>query len=78
MSDSASINYPEWEAPYTEALFEADPSKLRERIRIAETALLSRLNAILYDPNAFTERCKIESALENLLELVRVSGIQAA
>jgi hypothetical protein len=47
MSDSASINYSYWEAQYTEARFEDDPSKLMERIRIAETALLRRFNAIL-------------------------------
>ena len=78
MSHSPLINYPYWESQYTEALFEDDPGKLRNRISIAESALLNRLSAILQDPNASVERCKIENALENLRELVRLSGIQAA
>jgi hypothetical protein len=72
------INYPDWQVQYMDALFEDDPSKLKERISAAESVLTSRLHAISHDPNASTERSKIENALANLRTLVRVSGIQTA
>ena len=62
----------------TEVYVAHDPSKLKERISAAESVLTSCLHAISHDPNASTERSKIENALANLRTLVRVSGIQAA
>jgi len=56
-----SVNYPDWQVKYIEALLENDPSKLKERVGVPESALLNRLYVMLQDPNASRERGKLRT-----------------
>jgi len=45
------LRYPEWQVEYTEALLEADPNKLPDRLRAAEAAISKRLEFLVGESN---------------------------
>jgi hypothetical protein len=69
----ATLQFPEWQREYSEALFETNPARLAQRLIIAELVLVKRLRAIAYDPVARREREKIEDALSKLRLLKNLS-----
>jgi hypothetical protein len=56
------------------ALFELDPTKVPQRVKVAEIVLLSRLRVIAHNLMASKEREKIEDALSKLRLLKDLSG----
>jgi hypothetical protein len=63
MSD---LKFPKWQEPYLEAMMETDQWKLPERVNLAETVLLSRLNTIQSNSDRRREKQAIEDALIGL------------
>ena len=63
-----TLQFPEWQREYSEALFETNPARLAQRLIIAELVLVKCLRAIAYDPVARREREKIDDALSKLQE----------
>jgi hypothetical protein len=64
--------YAEWQPAYTAAILERDPSKLKEKIHAAETALFNRaqqLNTAENDPERLAMRDAAQ-ALRSLLVTV--------
>ena len=61
------LRYPEWQVEYTEALLEADPNKLPERLRAAEAAISKRLEFLVGESNH-----QEGQALKNALHTVEV------
>jgi hypothetical protein len=70
-SPSPKILYPEWQVEYQAALLELDPKQLSERVKAAETAIFTRLQAISRDANSHAERQAIDDALASLRVLKR-------
>jgi hypothetical protein len=70
----ADLQFPEWQREYQAALFELDRTKLPERVRAAESALLKRLHAISQNLNSNIERQKIHEALSNLSVIKKRNG----
>jgi hypothetical protein len=66
-----SFPYPDWQGPCQEALVELDRDKLRERIAVAEAAILNRLNATPAASVSPVERRAIDDALAALRVLKR-------
>ena len=65
------MNQAEWYALYSHALVEHDPVKLRLRIHEAETAMFSRIQDLVQDPDPNHEREIIANALSSLHALQR-------
>ena len=63
MSD---LENPAWRKSYKEALSEFDPGKLVERVADAETAILSRMQALQTSSDGHVERQAIGEALNGL------------
>jgi hypothetical protein len=64
---SAAVSpFPEWQPEYMQALFELDPTKVPQRVKVAEIVLLSPLSVIAHNQMASNEREKIEDALSKL------------
>ena len=63
MSD---LENPAWRKSYKEALSEFDPGKLVERVADAETAILSRMQALQTSSDGHVERKAIGEALNGL------------
>jgi hypothetical protein len=72
-SASPKIVYPEWQQEYQAALLEFDPKQLTERVKVAETAIFTRLQAISRSTDSDAERQAIEDALASLRVLKRDS-----
>jgi hypothetical protein len=66
-----SFPYPDWQKPCQEALVELDQVKLRERITVAEAAIVSRLQTMPARPLNPVERRAIDDALAALRVLKR-------
>jgi hypothetical protein len=63
MSD---LEFPEWQEPYLEALMEMNREALTARLDSAETAILSRLNALRVSEQSRLEEQALEDALSGL------------
>ena len=59
------LRYPEWQVEYTEALLEADPSKVLERLKAAEAAISKRLEFLVGESDNGEGRA-IQNALHTL------------
>lgn len=59
------LKYPDWQKPFQEAVLELDGDKLEKQIVTAQTAILSRLEAVQ------AERRALEDALGTLRTLQR-------
>jgi hypothetical protein len=68
MSDS---QFPEWRKTYNEALSEFDAAKLADRVARAETAILSRMQALETSSDGHVERKAMGEALNGLRTLQR-------
>lgn len=68
MSDS---QFPEWRKTYNEALSEFDAGKLADRVARAETAILSRMQALETSSDGHVERQAMGEALNGLRTLQR-------
>ena len=77
-TSTTTLQFPEWQREYQEALFETNPARLPQRVMIAEFVLLKRLRAIAYNQAADRERQKIEDALSKLRLLKNLSCKQEA
>jgi hypothetical protein len=64
--DIEDLKYPQWQAVLAEALIEVDPSKVKDRIAVAEAAIGYRLQTILLEPNNRGERLALADALSSL------------
>ena len=58
--------YPDWQAEYTKALVELDPSKLQDLLSAAEAAIAKRVQALVGDTNHQRERQAMQDALHTL------------
>jgi hypothetical protein len=67
----SALNYPEWSLKYGEALLEADPKKLAERVAEAETAIFGRLQQLSRAQDGHAEREAIEDAIRALRVIKR-------
>ena len=63
------LENPGWRESYNEALSEFDPGKLVERVADAETAILSRMQALQTSSDGHVERKAIGEALNGLRTL---------
>lgn len=63
------LRFPEWQQPYQDAILEADPEKLREKIAAAETAIIRRTEQLEGSPDSQVEREAMKNALEALYVL---------
>jgi hypothetical protein len=70
---TATLQFPEWQREYVAALFELDPTKLPQRVSMAEFVLVKRLRVIAHNQDASKEREKIEDALLKLRLLTTLS-----
>src|SRR5205823_13423014 len=61
------LRYPEWQVEYTEALLEANPVKLPDRLRAAEAAISKRLEFLAGESNH-----QEEQALKDALHTAQV------
>jgi hypothetical protein len=61
------LHYPEWQVEYREALLEADPNKMPDRLRAAEAAISKRLELLAGESNH-----QEEQALKDALHTVEV------
>jgi hypothetical protein len=68
-----TLEGPEWQRLYRDALVEVDMDVLQERLATAEAAILLRLQALSPTPDRLSERYAIEDALANLRILKRES-----
>ena len=71
-----TILYPEWQCEYRAAVLELDPKQLTERVKAAESAIFTRLQAISGSADSadgHAERQAIEDAMANLRVLKRES-----
>ena len=68
-----TILYPEWQREYCAAVLELDPKQLTERVKAAESAIFTRLQAISGSADSHAERQAIEDAMANLRALKRES-----
>ena len=66
MSD---LENPGWRESYEQAVSEFDPGKLVERVADAETAILSRMQALQTSSDGHVERKAIGEALNGLRTL---------
>jgi hypothetical protein len=69
MADSGSsshLSFPEWQAQYEAALLESDDGKLPKCVAAAETAILSRLQALAGKADHGEERLAMTDALHAL------------
>jgi len=66
MSD---LENPGWRESYEQAVSEFDPGKLVERVADAETAILSRMQALQTSSDGHVERQAIGEALNGLRTL---------
>ena len=71
VSDSADLQYPEWQTPLRDALIELDRNEMKARVASAESAILQRLEALQGDNNHQAERHALEDALSTLRALKR-------
>ena len=58
-----------WQEPLQEALVEANPDKLRERVAEAEAAIFVRLQALAQSSNGAVEKQALQDASPLLLSL---------
>jgi len=65
------IMYPDWQKTYEEALLEADPQQLPQRVSSAEMAILQRLEAVRAVPDGRLELEAMQDALNSLSVLRR-------
>jgi len=65
--------YPDWQAEYTNALLELDPSKLPDLLSAAEAAISKRVQALAGDTNHQPERQAMQDALHTL-QVLRQDG----
>lgn len=82
MTTGATVSSPDspcWSELYTEALFETDRSRVRERIAEAEKAIVERAGELL---NTTTDNIEEVQAIEDALYVLRAlqacRGIEAA
>ena len=68
---SPNLRYPEWSLKCREALLEADPKKLAERVAEAEMAIFGRLQQLSRTQDAHAERQEIEDAIRALRVIKR-------
>jgi hypothetical protein len=72
-STTPKILYPGWQREYRAAVLELDPKQLTERVKAAESAIFTRLQAISGSADSDAERQAIEDAMGNLRVLKRES-----
>lgn len=70
MSESSGGNSQDWTQLYHAALLELDPTKLPERIKVAQQAVEARISLVIRQPNSQELRA-LEDALRNLRSLGR-------
>lgn len=73
-SESNTLQFPDWQCAYENALHEPDWAKRRECVKVARAAILSRLKAKLERPPGTLERIALNDAI-HLLQLMRSSRI---
>jgi hypothetical protein len=61
-----SIKYPEWQQPFQEALLELNRQRLKERVAVAEKAIVRRLQSISLEQASEAERVALADALSSL------------
>ena len=61
----------DWKSLYEAAIHETDRTKLTERIAVARSAILDKIEQSLRHPAA-GEHCAMDAALRNLRRLARV------
>jgi hypothetical protein len=71
LTSSPPLRFPNWQREYESALLETDESVLFKRVEVAETAILTRRDALEHDSSSQTERGGIEEALAKLRVLKR-------
>ena len=64
--DPGYTRYPDWQSLYQAAILEPDATKLLQRIQLAQTAILSRLQALSPNGADEAEKQAINSALHVL------------
>ena len=72
--DTEDLKYPQWQSVLAEALIEVDASRVKERIAVAETAIVNRLQTILQEPDNRAERLALADALSSLRILKKESS----
>lgn len=68
---SSELRYPGWQNPCVDALTELDPSKMVERVNLAETAIYARLQELEASSDGAEERLAIEDAIKTLHKVKR-------
>jgi hypothetical protein len=72
MTTSESVRpFPEWPLKYQEALLEADPKKLSERVAETEAAIVERLQDLSDAQEGQAERQAIQDAIRALRVIKR-------
>ena len=60
------VKFPTWQLPYLDAVSEVSEGSLRERVDVAERAILIRLEVLSRTSGRETERAAIREALDAL------------
>ena len=67
----SKLRYPKWQNPCVDAVMELDPSKLLERVTVAETAIYERLRELQTSSDRAEERLAINDAMKTLRIITR-------
>jgi hypothetical protein len=62
------LKYPQWQEPLAEAICEFNPEHLRQKVQLAEEAIVRRIEELAFDPPNGREG----QALVDGLELLRI------
>jgi hypothetical protein len=66
MEEERGLMFPDWQLPYFVALAPGAPETLRERVDLAERAILVRLSELIRRPEREMEQFAIRDALDAL------------
>ena len=58
--------YSSWREAYQEALLEADPERLQEKVQAAENAIFLRMQELAGRPNPSLENAAIQEAIKTI------------
>ena len=72
-ADDQGLQYPQWQKLCQEALIELQPDKLRERIEVAEAAVVARLQELANATDGQVERQALLDVTSSLRFLKRDS-----